>query len=82
MVARAARLCGMDTARTETEIRDTLAQFGDYRTAASWAQADLAFCYDTGILDDGVMDIKPTEAVKRCEIAEMMYRLLDRANLL
>ena len=82
MVARAARLCGMDTARTETEIRDTLAQFGDYRTAASWAQADLAFCYDMGILDDGVMDIKPTEAVKRCEIAEMMYRLLDRANLL
>jgi hypothetical protein len=82
MVARAARLCGMDTARADAEIRDTLAQFGDYRTSAAWARADLAFCYDTGVLDDGATDIKPEEAVKRCEIAEMTHGLLDKANLL
>ncbi|MCL1855336.1 MAG: S-layer homology domain-containing protein [Clostridia bacterium] len=82
MVVRAAKLCGMDTAQGETEIRDTLAQFGDYRTVASWAQSSLAFCYGTGILDDDALDIKPSEAVKRCEIAEMLYRMLERAELI
>jgi len=82
MVARAARLCGMDTDRMETQIRDTLAQFGDYRTVASWAQSSLAFCVDTGIMDDTEFDLEPDKVIKRCEIAEMMYRMLDRANLL
>jgi hypothetical protein len=82
MVARAARLCGMDTGRSDAEIRDTLAPFGDYRTISAWAAAAMAFCFDTGILDDTGFEIKPTEAVQRCEIAEMLYRMLDKANLL
>ena len=82
MVARAAALCGMDTKRGEVEIRNTLAPFGDYRSVENWAQVALAFCYDTGILDDSEFDIGPTVAIKRCEVAEMLYRLLDRANLL
>ena len=82
MVARAAKLCGMDTGRTDAEIRDTLAPFGDYRTVASWASSALAFCYDTGILDDSEFDIEPLTAIKRCEVAEMIYRMLGDANLL
>jgi len=82
MVARAARLCGMDTDRTSSQILDTLARFGDYRTVASWAQSSLAFCFDTGIMDDTEFDIEPGNAIKRCEIAEMLYRMIDRANLL
>ena len=82
MVARAAKLCGMDTDRTETEIRDTLAAFGDYRTVAYWAQASMAFCFDTGILDDTEFDIQPAKAVTRAEIAEMHYRMLTKALLL
>ena len=82
MVARAARLCGMDTDLTSRQILDTLAQFGDYRTVASWAQPSLAFCFDTGIMDDTEFDIEPGKAIKRCEIAEMMYRMLERANLI
>jgi hypothetical protein len=82
MVARAAGLCGMDTARADTAVRDTLAQFGDYRDAASWAQTALAFCYDAGLLDDSEPDIQPGEAVTRREIGEMLYRLLDKAQLL
>ena len=82
MVARAAKLCGMDTALTETEIRNILAQFGDYRTVASWAQSSMAFCYFAGISDDYEFEIQPTRAVKRSEIAEIMFRLLGKANLL
>ena len=82
MAARAAKLCGMDTGGTETAIRDTLAQFGDYRSVKSWAQPAMAFCYDTGIFDDDEFDIKPDAPILRCEIAEMLYRMLDMANLL
>ena len=82
MVARAAKLCGMDTTRSDVEIRDTLAPFGDYRTVASWASGALAFCYDTGILDDTEFDIEPLTAIKRCEVAEMIYRMLDKSALL
>lgn len=82
MVARAARLCGMDSAADEATIRDTLAQFDDYRTVADWARSPLAFCYYAKLLDDEALDIEPTRAITRGEIAEMLYRLLDKANLL
>ncbi|MDR1205195.1 MAG: S-layer homology domain-containing protein [Peptococcaceae bacterium] len=82
MVARAAKLAGMDTGMDATAIRDTLAQFGDYRTAAEWSRGSLAFCYSQGILDDSVLDVKPQEPISRAEIAEMLYRLLDKAKLL
>ncbi len=82
MVARAAKLCGMDTARSSAAIRDTLSQFGDYTKAADWARESLAFCYDQGILDDSVLNIKPTENIRRCEIAQMLYNMLEKAKLL
>ncbi|MDR2771044.1 MAG: S-layer homology domain-containing protein [Clostridiales Family XIII bacterium] len=82
MVARAAKLAGRDTELDAAAIRDTLAQFGDYRSAADWAQASLAFCYAERILDDSALDIKPKEQVTRAEIAEMLYRMLRSADLL
>ncbi|GHV13158.1 hypothetical protein FACS1894219_07530 [Clostridia bacterium] len=82
MVARAAKLCGMDTVVSDAEIRDTLAQFGDYKTVADYAQSSLAFCFSERILDDSEFDIEPKKAATRAEIAEMLYKLLDKANLL
>ena len=82
MVARAAKLCGMDTDYTTIEARDILSQFGDYTKVADWAKAPLAFCYDRGILDDSVLNIWPTQQIKRCEIAQMVYNMLSKANLL
>ena len=82
MVARAAKLCGMNTDYTTAAARDVLAQFGDYTKVADWARAPLAFCYDNGILDASVLNIQPTVAIKRCEIAQMLYNMLEKANLL
>ena len=82
MVARAAKLCGMDTARDEAAVRDTLSVFPDYVKVAGWGRADLAFCYDSGILDDSVDFIHADEKVLRCEIAQMVYNLMDAAKLL
>jgi len=82
MVARAAKLCGMDTSLTVSGIRDILAQFDDYTEAASWAQESLAFCYCEGISDQSELEIQPTIAITRGEIAQMLYNMLGIANLL
>lgn len=82
MVARAAKLCGMDTARDDTQTRNILAQFGDYITVASWAKSAVAFCYDAGLLDQSDLEIVPSRAILRCEIARMLYLMLDGSKLL
>jgi hypothetical protein len=82
LVANAAKLCGLDTSKSAVEIRDTLAQFGDYKQSGEWARDALAFCYAGGILDEADLNIRPQDAVTRAEIAEMLYRLLNKAELL
>lgn len=82
MVARAAKLCGMDTAMDSYEIRNTLSQFGDYVTVSPWAQESMAFCYSAGILDQSDLNIEPMRPILRCEIAQMICNLLESAKLL
>lgn len=82
MVARAAKLCGLDTELDAAAVRDTLAQFTDYVTAGDWARQELAFCYRQGILDDSALTIQPLVPILRCEIAQMLYNLLGSAQLL
>lgn len=82
MVARAGKLCGMDTTYDVSTARDVLAQFTDYVKCADWASASLAFCYEQEILDSSSMTIAPRETILRCEIAQMLYQLLGRAQLL
>jgi len=82
MVARAARLCGMNTELDVTAIRNTLAQFGDYVTIGAWAREGMAFCYRKDILDQGDLDVEPLRPILRCEMAQMLCNLLDSAKLL
>lgn len=82
MVARAAKLCGMDTGMNSAEVRDMLAQFGDYPRIADWAKETVAFCYKSGILDQADIDVEPVKPILRCEIAQMIYNMLLQGNLL
>ena len=82
MVARAAKLCGLDTEMDAGATKDVLAQFGDYRSVANWAKESLAFCYYTNILDQSALKIEPTKAILRCEIAQMLYNMLVIAELI
>jgi hypothetical protein len=82
MVARAAKLCGMDTDMDAAAVRDILAQFGDYVTVESWAQSALAFCYDQGILDQSDLNIEPAVAITRADVAQMLFNMLTKANLM
>lgn len=82
MVARATKLCGMNTSLDAGTIRDILAQFTDYVETAEWAREGLAFCYQKGILDSAVLEIQGSTAIARCEIAQMIFNLLGSAELL
>ena len=82
MAARAARLCGMDTAMEVSAVRSTLEAFSDYGTTGEWARESLAFCYRAEILDGSAGSIRPRAAVTRCEFAQMLYNLLGSAQLL
>lgn len=82
MVARAAKLCGMNTELDSGATRDVLAQFGDYVKSAEWARSSLAFCYQENILDQSELEIQPTVNIRRCEIAQMLFNMLGLANLL
>lgn len=81
MITNAAKLCGMDTAMSDTAIRDMLAQFGDYTQTAPWSRAALAFNYRANFLSQDMLSIDPTAFVTRAEIAEMLYRMLVAAKL-
>ena len=81
MTARAAKLCGLDTALDDGYVQDVLSQFGDYTTAAAWARGDLAYCYESGILSQQELNIEPARPIKRCEVAQMVWNLIEIAQL-
>ena len=80
MVKRSAKILGIDKIYNESAVRNVLSQFADYKSVSTWATEGLAFCYDKGILDDSAIKIQPKEAVKRGEIAYMLYNLLKEAK--
>ena len=82
MTVRAAKLCGLETEISEAEQGDVLCDYMDYRTIASWAKEAMAFCYKYELLDTAAMDAEPKREILRCEVAEMLYRMLLLANLI
>ena len=82
ILVRAAGLCGLETKMEQGQIRDMLAQFVDYQSSSAWARGSLAYCYESGILDQNDLEIRPKAQLKRCEAAQMIYNLLSVARLL
>lgn len=82
MVSRAAQLCGLETEMDMAAVRNMLAQFPDYMSSAEWARAQLASCYQEGILSQNELNIRPLDAVTRAEVAQMLFNLLSSADLL
>ena len=82
MTIRAAKLCGLDTALSESEQNNVLCDYMDYRTIASWAKESMAYCYGNEILNTDDLNAEPKREILRCEVAEMLYRMLVLANLI
>jgi hypothetical protein len=82
MVAKAAKLVGLENELMKGETRDILAQFDDYVQVSGWAQEPMAFCYKHEILNQSDMKINPSKAIKRYEVAVMLFNLLNISNLI
>lgn len=82
MIMRAGKLAGLDTEYADERARDTLAAFDDYMTISPWARQGLAFCCDSGILEDDALTAEPKKEATRAEICVMIYNMLDASRLL
>ena len=82
MVARAAALCGMDTARSDAQAGAVLIAYTDGDGVAAWAKSAAAFCCDAALWDSTNGAIAPRRNILRCEVAQMLYRMLSGARLL
>jgi hypothetical protein len=82
MVARAAKLCGLDTAVDADAVRGALCGYSDYAAVSDYAAGSLAFCCRAGILTGTGSRIDPLRPVLRGEIAQMLCNMLIQAGLL
>ena len=82
MILRAAKLCGMNTQVSDDGARNILSQFADYISVSDWAKNAMAFCYNENILDSGNIDIEPYVNATRSEMAQMIYNMLYKAELI
>lgn len=82
MLSRSAKKAGIYKEFDALTARNILAGFSDYVKTAQWAVTPLAFCYNEGIIESDEMEILPKEAVRRGEIAQSVYNLLERANMI
>ena len=80
MVAQAARLCGLDGGFAPGEAEELLAGVPGGADCSDWARAGVALCLREGILDAG--GLEPGRDTLRCDMARMLFRLLDGAGLL
>lgn len=86
MITRAARLTGMNTSRTEAQIRGTLELFEDGHEVASWARESFVFLFDSLALvyyelaDVGVPGyrffLRPGSVIAWATVDEMLYRII------
>jgi len=82
MVARAAKLCGMHTALSASDIGEVLSKYADGKSAADWARESIAFCIREEIFAAPGEKLAPERIIRRSEIAHMMFSLLKSAQLL
>ena len=79
MVARAAKLCGMDT--TTAGGVTGLAGFADAAQLSSWAYDSAAFNVRNGLIKGSNGIIASTADITRAETATVVLRLLQKAGL-
>lgn len=79
MVARAAKTLQLDTGVDDAD--EVMALFSDGASVESWAKDALAYCATRGIVT-WTGSLQPSKAILRCEIAQMIYNMLDVAGKL
>ncbi|MBQ7974261.1 MAG: S-layer homology domain-containing protein [Clostridia bacterium] len=82
MVARSAKLLGINTDMEEFAVRNVLSVFSDYKTVSDWAAPALAYCCSSDIIPDDGLTLQPRTPATRAEIAHMLYNLLIQGDMI
>ena len=77
IIYNTAKFKGLDTTMSEAETRNNLSQFPDYINIGHWSKEAMAFGVKKGYIPNNIINIEPTRAATRSEVAGMLYRLLD-----
>ena len=80
MISTAARLCGLETQLTDSQISAALSGITDAGNISDYARSAAAFCCNSSFADGNALN--PQTAILRCDVAQMLYRLMQRSNLL
>ncbi|MFR4596147.1 MAG: S-layer homology domain-containing protein [Oscillospiraceae bacterium] len=78
MLARASKTLGLSGAAKDAD--SALKAYPDAQAASSYAKDALAFCAEHNILESDRTELRPGEAICRCEVAQMVWNLLAAAG--
>ena len=78
MLARAAKTLGLSGAAKDAD--GALSRYPDAANASAYAKDALGFCAENGILESDRTELQPREAIRRCEVAQMVWNLLRAAG--
>ncbi len=83
MIARAMKITPLKVELAEGEMQKLLGDFGDGEKPAAYAKDSIASCIKTGVVQgkNGNM-LAPKENITRAEVAVIIKRLLQKANLI
>jgi len=83
ILARAMKLTGLSVSLTDSEVSAVLANYTDGASVSGYAKASAAACIKTGIVSGtGATTISPKAFVTRAEVAVMVQRMLQKAELI
>ena len=78
MLARASKTLGLSGEAKDANA--ALKTYPDAAKASSYAKDALAFCAEHNILESDRTELRPGEAICRCEVAQMVWNLLAAAG--
>ena len=78
MLARASKTLGLSGEAKDADA--ALKMYPDAQAASSYAKDALAFCAEHNILESDRTELRPGEAICRCEVAQMVWNLLAAAR--
>ncbi|MCT4687935.1 GLUG motif-containing protein [Vallitalea sp.] len=82
MIVRAMKIIGYKIDYTQDEIKETIDQLEDKDKISSWATESIGIYLNSELTQEQVIDIFPKQYISKAEIAVIVKRLLNKANLI
>ena len=83
MIARAAKITGLDASVEESQIDSILAGFADAASVSNYARSSIALCIEAGLVSGKSSSaVAPKEDITRAEVAVIVEKLLRQSDLI